>query len=292
MDAHPVIRPVFLSASEPNPQRSDEYWDSRKLLNVREAVRAFCAHVLAYYPVVFGGHPAITPLVRQVAERLRHEAQADALRQGSQLKQPRVVMFQSSLYVDRPDSDSEVVTEAHEANGEPAKPVGGRRNASLLRMRYEMLGLPGAGPIHPLLKTYSAQFGSKRKALLGTHEFAAAVFIGGMEGVEREFHIFRDFHPGTPVYPIASTGHACEKLFGQVEGHLTEDIRKALPEETAYNLLLQLLFPVSPGREPAAASMHWRAEPRDNPGDFEKHMDPKRIDGPRPRPPAASTPAA
>ena len=37
MDARPVIRPVFLSASEPISERSPEYWDSRTLLNVRDA---------------------------------------------------------------------------------------------------------------------------------------------------------------------------------------------------------------------------------------------------------------
>ena len=66
MDGHPmVIPPVFLSASEPDPDRKEEYWQSQNLLNVREAARAFCAHALAHYPVVYCGHPAITPLVRQ-----------------------------------------------------------------------------------------------------------------------------------------------------------------------------------------------------------------------------------
>ena len=64
-----MIAPVFLSASEPDPKRSEEYYDSRRLLNLREAVLAFCAHTLPHFPVVFGGHPAITPLVRSVAER-------------------------------------------------------------------------------------------------------------------------------------------------------------------------------------------------------------------------------
>src|SRR5262249_22966077 len=70
VDRTAMIAPIFLSASEPDPRRSSEYWDSRKLLDLREAVLAFCAHVSPHFPIVFGGHPAITPLVRGVAERI------------------------------------------------------------------------------------------------------------------------------------------------------------------------------------------------------------------------------
>jgi len=40
------MKPVFLSASEPDPKRSEEYWNSRNLLNVREAVRALAPFLL------------------------------------------------------------------------------------------------------------------------------------------------------------------------------------------------------------------------------------------------------
>ncbi len=58
------MRPVFLSASEPYQGRDREYLDSRNIGNLREAIRALCAHVLPRGKLVFGGHPAITPLVR------------------------------------------------------------------------------------------------------------------------------------------------------------------------------------------------------------------------------------
>ena len=80
--------PIFLSASEPDPNRAPEYWNSRRLLNVRAAVRAFCAHALPHFPVVFGGHPAITPLVRNVADHVAFDGAS-----------PCVLMYQSAQFV-------------------------------------------------------------------------------------------------------------------------------------------------------------------------------------------------
>ena len=81
------MKPVFLSASEPNPNRSREYWDSRKLVAVREAVRAVVAYVLRRQPLVFGGHPAITPLVRAMAARVHHDG-----------AEPRIPLFLSQHF--------------------------------------------------------------------------------------------------------------------------------------------------------------------------------------------------
>jgi hypothetical protein len=268
-------KPVFLSASEPDPNRQPEYWHSRRLLNVREAIRAFCAHVLPRYPVVFGGHPAITPLVRNVAERIRHAAAGDA--KGSL---PQLLTFQSEFFVEGHSSGGVVITPACEADGAAAAPGGGMRNASLLRMRYEMLGHPAGGEIHPLLSRYSAQVGRGRNERLKTYDFEAAVFIGGMEGVQREFVIFRSFHPHTPVYPIASTGSACLELLKEIRTQLDPKTVDALSEEQpAYSLLMHRLFPMPSGVRTAAPEWHSeRPSPRPGP---QTHIDPPDLDRPR-----------
>jgi hypothetical protein len=139
-----MTAPVFLSASEPDPLRNKEYWNSRKLLNVREAVRAFCGHALAHFSVVFGGHPAVTPLVEGVAERIAHDAKLRENREekrgeragGVTAQDRRVVRFQSGLFVDRESSAGEVVTEPLDENGDVKPRKIGMRNESLLRMRY------------------------------------------------------------------------------------------------------------------------------------------------------------
>lgn len=52
-----------------------------------------------------------------------------------------------------------------------------------------------------------------RKALMEDNEFVAGVFIGGMEGIEEEFELFRKNNPTALALPIASTGAAARILF-------------------------------------------------------------------------------
>jgi hypothetical protein len=52
-----------------------------------------------------------------------------------------------------------------------------------------------------------------RNHMLGDNEFDAAFFIGGMDGVEDEFKLFRNIHPKVKVFPIASTGAAAKFLY-------------------------------------------------------------------------------
>jgi len=274
-----MTAPVFLSASEPNPQRSPEYWDSRKLLDVREAVRAFCAHALAHFPVVFGGHPAITPLVKNVAARIAFDARLDPHKRDGAPGLPKVLLYQSGLFVDRESSAEEIITAPLDENARVMPRKAGMRNESLLQMRYEMIGKPTSQPIHPLLRKDAEVLGAARKERLGTYAFSAAVFIGGMEGVIREFNIFRSFHPDTPVFPIASTGAACEKLLGEAGDNLRPDLFKDLGKETAYSLLMQKILPPQMAETKnlaAAKAAVWRETP---PPPFkpEDHIDPKDI---------------
>jgi hypothetical protein len=283
-----MIAPVFLSASEPDPKRSEEYYDSRRLLNLREAVLAFCAHTLPHFPVVFGGHPAITPLVRSVAERIAFDMRLEGpVREAVTLPRPIVLMFQSGLFVDRRSSSDEVITEPLDQKGTPTGKRGnGWRNESLLLMRYEMLGRPLDTRFLALLSEddhwllrYGERFGEERGVRLGTYDFSAAVFIGGMEGVEREFHIFRSFHPATPTFPIGTTGRACIKLLDQVKPGLGHERAEELYFETAYSLLMQRILP-PPSRAPSIAdAVGWRVREAP-PFRLEQHADPDDLDGP------------
>lgn len=63
-----------------------------------------------------------------------------------------------------------------------------------------------------------------RKRMLEEHEFAAAVFIGGMEGIdgdkekdiEGEYKMFVDRHPNAFLLPVASTGGATKIIYDTV----------------------------------------------------------------------------
>ena len=47
-----------------------------------------------------------------------------------------------------------------------------------------------------------------REAMLSREDLDAAVFIGGMNGVEDEYELFHQFHPNAIVLPVAAPGGA------------------------------------------------------------------------------------
>lgn len=56
-----------------------------------------------------------------------------------------------------------------------------------------------------------------REEMFRSKQFAAGVFVGGMEGVEQEFDLFREYHPNARFIPVASTGAAAEILYRKME---------------------------------------------------------------------------
>lgn len=52
-----------------------------------------------------------------------------------------------------------------------------------------------------------------RKTMLNSFEFSAGIFIGGMEGVEDEYNLFREFHPSAKIIVLASTGAAAKIIY-------------------------------------------------------------------------------
>jgi hypothetical protein len=57
---------IFLSASIPDPRRNQKYYYTADLIAIRDAVRALATIVIPKSFLVWGGHPAITPLIRYV----------------------------------------------------------------------------------------------------------------------------------------------------------------------------------------------------------------------------------
>ena len=64
------MKTVFLSASIPDPKRDPRFFETADVVAIGDAVHALCSVVLAGDRLVFGGHPAIIPIVQRVAERL------------------------------------------------------------------------------------------------------------------------------------------------------------------------------------------------------------------------------
>lgn len=74
-----------------------------------------------------------------------------------------------------------------------------------------------------------------RGRMLGESEFAAGIFIGGMEGVEEEYDMFIEKHPKALALPIASTGAAAKKIYDE----RFTDKNERLVKDYAYMSLFQ-----------------------------------------------------
>lgn len=74
-----------------------------------------------------------------------------------------------------------------------------------------------------------------RQRMLDDFEFAAGIFIGGMEGVEEEYDMFIKKHHNAIILPIASTGAAARKIYDE----RFTDKNERLVKDYAYMSLFQ-----------------------------------------------------
>lgn len=52
-----------------------------------------------------------------------------------------------------------------------------------------------------------------RETMIESYEFKAGIFIGGMDGVEEEYNMFKKYQPKALILPIASTGAAAKIIY-------------------------------------------------------------------------------
>lgn len=183
----------FLSASIPSPLRDTKYVSTADIIAIRDAVRALATVVIPKSSLVWGGHPAITPLIRYVLER-QDKPVAN-----------HVTLYQSAFFEQffPPDNGAfeRVVIVPREQT----------REESLLAMRRRMFE---------------------------DNDFQAGIFIGGMEGVEDEFALFKEFHPRAKLVPVASTGAAARHIYGDITGQFNP----RLADDYAYMAMFRDLF--------------------------------------------------
>jgi len=77
-----------------------------------------------------------------------------------------------------------------------------------------------------------------RQALINENDFKVGIFIGGMEGVNEEYIMFKERHPQALSLPIASTGAAAGILF---DSH-PEPFNPRLKDDYAYMALFRDLL--------------------------------------------------
>jgi hypothetical protein len=160
---------IFLSASVPDPNRSSKYFSTADPLAIGAAVSGLVYVTLGRRLLVWGGHPAITPMIWAAADDMGVDYGV------------WVHLYQSLLFKDEFPAEN-----ARFKNVTYIDPIANDRSASLLAMRRQMLS---------------------------DYHYEAGVFIGGMEGVEEEFALFRQRYPKADILPIASTGGAALLIY-------------------------------------------------------------------------------
>ncbi len=150
---------IFLSASVPLIGRGN-YHETADPFLIQYAVRELVMAVIKTHTIVWGGHPAITPMIWSICEDLGVDYSKS------------VILYQSKFFEDHfPDENK------HFCNVVFIDAVSNDREASLMSMRT---------------------------AMLSRSDLKAAVFIGGMDGVEAEFDLFGRLQPGAQVLPVAA----------------------------------------------------------------------------------------
>lgn len=215
------MKNIFLSASIPLPERDPKYYETADIIAIRDAVIALASNVLLKHRIIWGGHPSITPLIYYVIERtiinkLNREDWAIELTKKeedsiqSELKakiQDHVILYQSLYFKDYfpPENDK-------------------FNNVRLTE---------NVGDIHSSIQLM-------RHKMISENEFSAAVFIGGMDGIEVEYKMFRTYHRDSILLPIASTGAATKIVYDNL---LPEKFKnERLVKDYGYMSLFQKLL--------------------------------------------------
>lgn len=172
-----VEQSVFLSASIPDASRWNGDFDA---LEITDAVVSLARVFLtAGWRLVTAAHPTIAPLLLYVA--------AEFPGGGDR----RVAVYQSALFEDvlpaatRRFEAEGVGTLVWTAAADGDRPKPGEWDSSLAIMRHEMLA---------------------------DTQPAAAIFVGGMQGISEEHRLFGDLRPGRPRYAVARPGGEARAL--------------------------------------------------------------------------------
>jgi len=223
---------IFLSASVPNAKRGEQYPRVEGAhFEIEQAVISLARAVFSEAgQLVFGGHPAISPLVAMVAGEYREPRTAET---REERPSSPIRIFQSRAFEGYLPTDTllmyrlgyATITWIDAAEHERFDPT----------IEYEESPCP---------KSLRAM----REAMIVRTKPEAMVCIGGMDGVEKEAELFRELRPGVPVYVLERTGGASlllasrrddlrvidTEIIRRIE-HLKTDIARTPPDRMSPN---------------------------------------------------------
>ena len=186
---------ILLSASVPQEKRSQRYQlDYKKIkyaqIKIEEAIISLARNIFANGgKLTFGGHPSISPLVSTVAGEF----------------------YENNINIDT-DSKPVVIYQSEAFRKAIVKDVEHLRNIGFSKIEWtEAIGNEVYNPeIKDKPQCKKSLFHMRSKMI--NSDVDAMVCIGGMEGVEVEFNMFREIYPQAPVFLLPTTGGATALL--------------------------------------------------------------------------------
>lgn len=170
---------IFLSASMPTKERDHRFFDTADFMAIRDAVVALVNAIIPNYRLVWGGHPAITPIIHDIFKKRGFDYNN------------HVTIYQSAYFAgnmpkENQQFDNVVITD------------------DVRKYENESLNI-------------AASLSTMRQRMLTDSPIFAGFFIGGMEGVLDEYKLLKKYNPDARVYPIASTGAAAHILYRDLQ---------------------------------------------------------------------------
>lgn len=171
---------VFISASVPDPER----WNGQvEPLAITDAVTAVARAVLSSeLSILTAAHPTIAPLILYVAGDLPDlDGETD-----------RVVLYQSALF------EAMIPKATQQLMRQP-----------ILRVVWTPAA-PGGDPTDR--STWAPSLAEMRASMFSDEDIAAAVFIGGMDGIREEYDLVETMVPDVARYPVGAAGGEAASL--------------------------------------------------------------------------------
>ncbi len=189
---------IFLSASFPKAGRSQKYAQTADDAEITAAVVALVRAVLqAQGRIVFGGRPDISPLILMTAREFLPESQDwEESPQG----QAPIVLYQSAVFKGKlPEATQKLID------------LESCRTEWVPKTRGETPQWKDQEKTVLDFRSVSQSLDKFRRAMIGKEPIVAAVYIGGMEGIEDEADLVKQLAPKARHFIGKPGGAAREK---------------------------------------------------------------------------------
>ncbi|MFX1498374.1 MAG: hypothetical protein ACFFBH_12675 [Promethearchaeota archaeon] len=168
-----------MSSSLPSAERDPKYSRNTNPLDITNAIVSFVEEILKRDGnLIFGGHPTISPLILKVAMKFSL----------NEINPNRIKIYQSEFFKNIISKYTKELLDLKLGKIIWTENMNNDRTQSLNQMRNRMLK---------------------------DNYLHAGIFVGGMEGIEDEFEMFREFYPNNPFYLVASSGGAARLLYDE-----------------------------------------------------------------------------